>query len=305
MTSSPRRTRCVIRAGGLAALLVLATACGGQSATVDSDSGGTRADPGSLSIALVPGWDEDVAVTYLWKAVLEERGYEVDVREAEIAATFAGVAGGRTDLYFDAWLPTTHQSYWDELGEDLEIVGIWYAPARNNLTVPEALTEVNTIADLAEHAAEFDNRIVGIEAGAGLMRLTREEVMPVYGLDGFELTENSSAAMLAELQAAVEANEPIVVPLWEPHWAYAAMSLKVLEDPEGAFGEPDEIDIVATRGFSEEQPEVAEWLGRFGLTADELGTLQLLIREMGEGNEQEAAEEWIADNEALVNSWTG
>lgn len=298
MTSTPRSGKALL-SGGLAITLALTAACSGETETV----GGNGDDTGSVSIALVPGWDEDVAVTYLWKELLEEKGYEVDVLELEIAAAFAGVANGQIDLYLDAWFPTTHESYWEELGDDLDVIGRWYEPAVNNLSVPEYMEDVNSLADLAEHADEFDNRIVGIESGAGLMRITREEVMPAYGLDSFELAESSTAAMLTELQRAVDAEDPIVVPLWQPHWVYAALPMKPLEDPEGAFGEPDTIDIVATQGFAEDQPDVARWMGDFFLTPDQLGELQLLLQDHGDGNEQEAAAEWIAQNQELADSW--
>src|SRR5690554_3433376 len=57
----------------------------------------------------------------------------------------------------------------------------------------------------------------------------------------FELVESSTPAMLAALDSAVANDEPIVVTLWTPHWAYDAYPIKNLEDPDGAWGEPEEI----------------------------------------------------------------
>lgn len=284
-------------------MLAAVTACSGQTATVTSGAGGGSADPKAVSIALVAGWDEDIAATYLWKELLEERGYRITVQELDVASTFTGVANKQVDLYLDAWLPTTHESYWQRFGDKLEIASTWYEPADNNLTVPTYVTDVNSVADLKAHVAEFGGRIVGIEAGSGLMRLTRDSVMPTYGLGDFQLAESSSSAMLAALKSAIEAQEPIVVTLWRPHWAYTQLPLKVLSDPEKAYGEPDKIQAIAPKGFAADHPELAGWLAKFTLTSDQLGSLETLIQEKGTGHEQEAAKEWIAQNRQLVDSW--
>lgn len=284
------------------AMALTVGACSGQTATVNGGSGG-NGNTKTVSIALVAGWDEDNAATYLWKQVLEQRGYHVNVQQLDVASTFTGVANKQVDLYFDAWLPTTHQAYWTRLGDKLEVDATWYQPADNNLSVPNYVTNVNSLADLKAHAAEFGGQIVGIEAGAGLMRLTRDSVMPAYGLNDFQLSESSSSAMLAALKSAVAAKKPIVVTLWRPHWAYTQLPLKVLDDPNGAFGQADKIQAVAPKGFAADHPELARWLGKFKLTSEQLGSLELLLQEKGQGHEQEAAKEWIDKNRQLVDSW--
>ncbi|MGW0828783.1 glycine betaine ABC transporter substrate-binding protein [Streptomyces sp. NPDC002845] len=296
-----RKSRLALAAGSAGALLLLA-ACSGETASVgsggDSDSG-TR----SVSIAVVDGWDENVATTYLLKELLEERDYRVEVKSLDIASTFTAVANGQMDLYTDAWLPLTHEAYWERYKDDLEIVSTWYDTAESSLAVPEHMTDVNTIEDLKKHSKEFGSRIVGIEAGAGLMKLTRTSVMPAYGLDDFTLVEGSTAAMLAELDSATKNNEAVVVTLWQPHWAFTKYPIKPLKDPEGAFGEPDKAQAIASKEFTENNPEVVEWLNNFKFDSDQLGSLLLTMKDKGKGKEQEAAKEWIADNKSLVDSW--
>lgn len=286
---------------GIVAGLMLATSCSSETESFGSDSGG--ADDMSVSIAVVAGWDEDIAATYLWKELLEQEGYKVTVQDLDVASSFTGVANGQVDLYLDAWLPTTHETYWDQFGDDLAVVSSWYEPADLNLAVPQYVDDVNSIADLQGRASEFDDLIVGIEAGAGLMRLTRENVMPTYGLDDYDLVEGSSPAMLAALDKAIQDEQPIVVTLWRPHWAFTKYDIKALEDPDGAFGDPDTLQAIAGPDFADQNPEVAEWLSNFKLTSEQLGSLELLIQQKGQGNEQEAAKEWISQNEDVVDSW--
>jgi glycine betaine/proline transport system substrate-binding protein len=304
MNPISRRSLFPLAAGGVVGVLGLASGCSGQTTTVGSTGGGGGgAAAKTVSVAIVAGWDECTAITYLWKNLLEGKGYTVNLQELDIASTFAGVASKQVDLYMDAWLPVTHSSYWTRYSDQIESLNSWYSPADNLLVVPNYMTDVNTIADLTGRAAEFDNRIVGIEPGAGEMRLIKENVIPQYGLEDFKLQESSTAAMLAALRAAIKAEKPIVAPLWRPHWVFADMPIKVLEDPKKAFGPPDHIEVIARKGFVEEQPELAGWLKKLKASPDDMGSLMLLIRQKGAGQEQAAVKEWVGTNQALVDSW--
>ena len=296
MTRSPRRRSASLLAGLMALLLASITACSGSSGR--SGGGGGR----DISISVIAEWDEDVAASNLWKSLLEERGYTVDLRELDIASTFTGVANGQVDLYMDAWLPTTHQAYWDRWKDRLEVVSTWQE-GRNTVVVPDYVTDVNTVADLKGKAAQFDGRIVGIEAGAGEMAAMREKVIPTYGLTDFTLVEGSSLAMLASLDSAVEQKQPIVVTLWQPHWAFSRYPLKVLDDTQNAFGPPDRMQMIATRGWSAANPEVAGWLKNFRVTPAQLSDLMLTIQGAGTGREQAAAEQWVGANRSVVDAW--
>lgn len=286
------RTRTRVLGIALAGALAL-TACGGD----DGGGGGT------ISVGTI-GWTEDVAVNALWGHLMEERGYTWDTSTLEVGSLYAGVANGDLDLFMDAWLPFTHSDYWDQYGDQITDLTMWYDQAPLTWVVPAYVEDVNSIADLQGNADMFGGQIVGIESGSGLMRVSREAVMPDYGLEEeYELVEGSTAAMLAALENAVNDEEPIVVTLWEPHSAYAKWDLKNLEDPEGALGEPDEIHIIASQSFEEDFPEVAEWLGNFSIGSDELADLELKLEEAGEGSQTEAVQAWIEENQDLVDSW--
>src|SRR5690625_7862602 len=97
-----------IAALGAAAALAL-TACGSDDngdasngGTTDNGSSNGSTDNGgsedkNISIAIHSGWDEGIAVSYLWKAALEEAGYEVelgDPAEAEIGRASCRERGG-------------------------------------------------------------------------------------------------------------------------------------------------------------------------------------------------------------------
>ena len=309
MTRSPRRRSASLLAGLIALLVTSLTACSGSGSSFSGGSGGGSGSGGSggggnknVSISVVAGWDEDVAASNLWKSLLEERGYTVNLQELDIASTFTGVANGQVNLYMDAWLPTTHQSYWDRFKDQLEVVTTWQQ-GKNTIVVPNYVSDVNTVADLKGKGAEFDGRIVGIEAGAGEMKAMREKVIPAYGLTDFNLVEGSSPAMLASLDSAIKQKQPIVVTLWQPHWAFSRFPLKVLDDTQTAFGPPDNMQMIATKGWSAANPEVAGWLKNFKITPEQLSDLMLKIQSGGKGQEQDTAKQWAADNKSVVDTW--
>ncbi|MCQ9132913.1 ABC transporter permease/substrate binding protein [Streptomyces hilarionis] len=289
-------------------MVVLALVAGGMG-VLGSSSGTAEAsasDVGKgerITIGYIP-WDEGIASTYLWKELLEERGFDVTATQYAAGPLYTGVATGQIDFQTDAWLPTTHAEYWKKYGERLDDLGSWYGPTSLELAVPSYVKDVNSLADLESHASEFGGRITGIEPSAGMMGLLKDKVMGAYGLDGaYTVVDGSTPAMLAELKRAYAAKKPIAVTLWSPHWAYSDYDLKKLADPRGAWGKGDGVHTVARRGLADDHPEVGKWLKDFRMTEAQLTGLEARIQKAGKGGEQDAVRGWLKDNPGLVDRW--
>jgi glycine betaine/proline transport system substrate-binding protein len=258
-------------------------------------------DGRAIEIGWIP-WEEDIAVTNLWQVILEENGFEVTQTQTDVGPVFDGVATGELDLFLDAWLPSTHEDYWEQYSDQVEDLGAWLDEAPLTWVVPEYVEDINSIEDLQGNAEMFGGQIIGIEPGSGLARISEEEVMPTYGLeDEYTHVTSSTAAMLAELDAAISAEEPVLVTLWEPHPAYGRFELKNLEDPENALGDPDEIRNIAREGFSEEFPEVAQAMENMEIDADTLAGLTVSVLEAD--TELDGAQEWLEENVDVVRPW--
>jgi len=244
-------------------------------------------------------WVENIAVSNMWKVLLAERGYNTELVAVEKAVLYEGLSSGDLDLGIEIWLPETDKFYYEQYEDQLELGEVWYEGTELALVVPTYMENINSIEDLNEHAEKFDSTIVGIEPGASLMMLT-EDVMEAYHLK-FELQPSSEAAMLTELQTKMRNEEPVVVTLWKPHSSFAEMDLKVLEDPKNIYGDSENIYYVGRESFSQDYPEVAKWLNAFELDDEQLGTLMAAVENAE--SEVAGAKQWIAQNEALVNSW--
>ena len=95
--------------GELAAVTAVAalglTACGGGGGEAGGQaaSGLDNGDKQDVTIAVFNGWDEGIAASELWKAILEEKGYKVTLEYADPAPVFAGLSTGDYDLV--RWIP--------------------------------------------------------------------------------------------------------------------------------------------------------------------------------------------------------
>lgn len=280
---------------GLLAFTAL-TACG------SSDDGGNDSDDKTLTIPIAAGWDEDIAVSHLWKYVLEERGYTVKLPNLDVAPVFVGIKDGEADIFFDAWLPDTHEDYWDEYGDQVDDVKVWYdGKATNNLTVPEYM-DIDSIDELEEVGDDVDWEVTGIDPGAGLMRLS-QGALEEYGLEdaGYKLTSSSTPAMISELKKATDNEDPIVVTLWRPHWAYKAFPMKDLEDPKGAMGKGEELHLITRTDFKDDHPDIYEALENFEMKDSMLADLENTVLQEYEDDPEEGVEAWVKENQDYVD----
>lgn len=244
-------------------------------------------------------WAEAVAVSYLWKEILEEKDYTVNLTSLEVAPLFVGLNKGDLDVFMDAWLPTTHQSYWDQYKDSLDDYGVWYqGEAKIGLVVPKYV-DIKSVEDLKNRKDEFAGKIIGIDPGAGLMKATAK-ANDNYEL-GYDVVQSSEAAMMTALKKSYAANEPIVITGWSPHWMFAKYDLKYLEDPKGDFGGSETLHTLGNKNFTASNPEVVEMLKAFKLDDLQIGALQSYINE-GMAP-QEAGKKWISENREIVDGW--
>ncbi|MEU9754721.1 ABC transporter permease subunit, partial [Streptomyces althioticus] len=125
-------------AGGMG--LFGGTAGSGDTTANDKNVG----DGKKVSIGYIP-WDEGVASTYLWKEILEQRGFEVEAKQLDAGPLYTALAQGDVDFQTDAWLPTTHAEYWKKYGDRLEDLGTWYEETTLELSVPAYMKDVNSL----------------------------------------------------------------------------------------------------------------------------------------------------------------
>ncbi|QAS51696.1 glycine betaine ABC transporter substrate-binding protein [Halobacillus litoralis] len=152
------------------------------------------------------------------------------------------------------------------------------------------------------YGEELNYEITGIEAGAGVVATAETAVEEYENLSGWEVSTSSSGAMATALGEAVENEEPIVVTGWTPHWKFAKYDLKYLEDPKEVFGGEEQIKTMVRQGLEEEKPNAYKILDQFNWEAADMESVMLEIT--NGTSEQEAAQNWISENQDKVDAWT-
>ncbi|MBJ2248513.1 MULTISPECIES: glycine betaine ABC transporter substrate-binding protein [Pseudomonas] len=273
----------------------------GAAATLVVAMGSTlaSADSKTLSIGYVDGWSDSVATTHVAAEVIKEKlGYDVKLQAVATGIMWQGVATGKLDAMLSAWLPVTHGEYWAKNKDKVVDYGPNFKDAKIGLIVPEYV-KAKSIEDLKTDTT-FKNKIVGIDAGSGVM-LKTDEAIKQYGLD-YKLQASSGAAMIAELTRAEDKQESIAVTGWVPHWMFAKWKLRFLDDPKGIYGAAESVNSIGSKGLEKKAPEVAAFLKKFQWASkDEIGEVMLAIQEGAKPDA--AAKDWVAKHPERVAQW--
>lgn len=103
-------------------------------------------DGDKITLAFV-AWDSEIASTHMIGKVLEDIGYDVTLTVLEAAGMWNAVATGSADALVAAWLPGTHEAYYEDLKEDFIDLGANLDGAGIGLVVP-AYMDIDSIEDL-------------------------------------------------------------------------------------------------------------------------------------------------------------
>ena len=251
-------------------------------------------------------WSDAEFVTKLAaKLIKDELGQEVELVQTDVAPLYQGVSRGDLDAMMMAWLPQTHADYYAKIKDDVETLGTVYDGAKLGWVVPNYIPEdaISSIEDLAkdEVKEKLGNTIQGIDPGAGLTRLS-EQALKDYGLDDYKLQISSEAGMLTTVDRAVRSENWFVATSWSPHWMFGKYDIRYIEDTKTSLGEAEHVDVLARKGFKEDNPEVAEFLSRMKLPIDDL---QAGMFNAQEGSYEESVAKYIEDHPDQVKAWLG
>lgn len=282
--------------------LVLVFVTGMSFAAGEGEEGAGAEDLGNVRIGYVE-WDREPAHTFMIGEVMERIGFDVTVLSLANPAMWEAIATGDIDAHVSAWLPATHAAFWEEHSDVLVDLGPHFEGAGLGLVVPTYLEDINSIEDLVANAEMFDNTITGIDPGAGMMSQTDDAIAnDTTGLGVFELTEGSDASMMGALSDAISREEPIVVTGWDPHIKFARFDLKILEDPDGIFGEEETINTIVREGLEEENPAAYRFFAETDWFAVHEPINEIMVLSADGMRSEEAAEQVVDEYFDMINA---
>jgi glycine betaine/proline transport system substrate-binding protein len=242
-------------------------------------------------------WDTEVASTNVVAEVLKGMGYDVTITPLDNSIMWESVSKGESDGMVSAWLPKTHGSQYAQYKDQVDDLGANLTGAKVGIAVPSYMN-VNSIEELTDQAGK---KITGIEPGAGVVTAAENTIKQYDNLKDWTVETSSSGAMTVALGQAIKKQEPIVITGWTPHWMFAKYDLKYLADPKKAMGNAEEIHTIVRKGLKEDQPEAYKVLDHFHWSEKDMEKVML---EINNGKDpQQAAQDWIKENQKTVDSW--
>ncbi len=243
-------------------------------------------------------WDTEIASTHVLGEVLEEEGFNVELVQLDPAIMFSSVASGEVDASISVWAPSTHASYLERYGDQFENLGVHTPGAVTGMVVPEYM-DVDSIEDLTDEAGQ---EIIGIEPGAGVVEQTNAAIEHYDNLSDWSVQASSTGAMLTAFGQAIQNEEEVVITGWSPHWIFLEYDVKYLEDPDGVYGEGEELETIVREGFQEDNPIAYDIIDSFHWEASDMEQVMVYIQD--DMSPQAAAEKWVEENPELVSEWT-
>ncbi|MBD3281147.1 hypothetical protein GF391_00175 [Candidatus Uhrbacteria bacterium] len=99
----------------------------------------------------IPPWPGATVKSRVVAQVLQEIGYETEIKEMDASVVYASIADKQVDVNVAGWMPTTHADYWEEFKDDLEIAGINVTQSWLGLGVPDYVDSgIQSLEDLAK-----------------------------------------------------------------------------------------------------------------------------------------------------------
>nr|WP_246026233.1 choline ABC transporter substrate-binding protein [Saccharospirillum alexandrii] len=255
------------------------------------------------------GWTDITATTALTSVVLESIGYETESQLLSVPVTYRSLENGDIDVFLGNWMPTMEADIapYRDAGT-IDILGTNLEGAKYTLAVPQYVYDagVQSFADIAEYADEFDNQIYGIEPGNDGNRLIQSMIdQNAFGLGDFEVVESSESGMLSQVGRADRRDNWIVFLGWEPHPMNANFDLAYLDGGDDFFGPNYGGATVHTnvrKGYAEECANVGRLLTNQTFTLAMENEVMALILDEGM-RPNDAATQWLSANSDVLDVW--
>ncbi len=255
------------------------------------------------------GWTDVTATTALAGRLLQDLGYRPEITVLSVPVTYTSMRNRDIDVFLGNWMPSMEadrRPFVDD--RSIDVLGPNLTGAKYTLAVPvyTHAAGLRDFADIARFSDALKSSIYGIEAGNDGNRLILKMIAEnQFGLGGFRLVESSEQGMLAAVERAYRAREPIVFLGWAPHPMNMRFEVQYLSGGDTTFG-PDfggaTVYTNTRAGYSSECPNVGRLLANLKFTLAGESEMMDAILTRQEPPEAAAAA-WLAANPATVDAW--
>lgn len=290
----------------------------------------------------VPTWTGAQAIAHLLGAVVEMRiGGKVEMVPGNNATIFQAMDQGKGDIdvHPDVWLPN-QESFTKKYVDGAGSVTLSSNPYQGNqgFCVSKDFAKANNITDIADLgrpdvAALMDSDGNGkgemwIGAPGWASANVNEVKVRDYGLlDFIEPIRAEESVKTARIKDSIAKGEGYAFYCYKPHAVWYMFDVEMLTEPtydpaKYVMVQPSddadwyeksevatkdalkEVQIAWSKSLGDRSPAIAEFFGRFSLTADDVSNFAFEIS--GQGRDPaEVAREWVEANPERVDAWLG
>jgi glycine betaine/proline transport system substrate-binding protein len=312
-----------------ALMLALALAACGESKDDDSGGGDQSASGGGKDCGKVvlneQAWAGSTANTYIAKNVLEDKlGCDVEITKITEIPAFQAMADGKTDAVLEDWQHVDqYKQYIDKAGTVVQggPLGVeghigWFIPK----FVMDEHPEFKTWEGLKGKEDVFNNEFLG---GDPSYVQKDKELIEALGLDLKHVTAGAEPAQVARWSQAYKQKKPVLFYWYTPQYLNQQYDLaevklpprtdanKDCKDDAKAGGDPEQykceydvtiINKLFSKKFADSGSPAYDVLKKMKLTNED----QELVAKAIAGDKQdpdEAAQDWIKDNQDKVDTW--
>ena len=290
----------------------------------------------------VPTWTGAQAIAHLLGAVVEMRiGGKVEMVPGNNATIFQAMDQGKGDIdvHPDVWLPN-QESFTKKYVDGAGSVTLSSNPYQGNqgFCVSKDFAKANNITDIADLgrpdvAALMDSDgngkgVMWIGAPGWASANVNEVKVRDYGLlDFIEPIRAEESVKTARIKDSIAKGEGYAFYCYKPHAVWYMFDVEMLTEPtydpaKYVMVQPSddadwyeksevatkdalkEVQIAWSKSLGDRSPAIAEFFGRFSLTADDVSNFAFEIS--GQGRDPaEVAREWIEANPERVDAWLG
>jgi glycine betaine/proline transport system substrate-binding protein len=222
------------------------------------------------------GWTDVTATSAVFSSLLRRVGYIPTITVLSVPVTYASLKNKDIDVFLGNWMPAQEADRRAYVQEgSVEVGRANLTGAKYTLAVPGYTYEsgLKTFADIEHFAPQLNSSIYGIEPGNDGNRLVLSMIKQnLFGLGSFKLIESSEQGMLAEVERAVHAHQPIVFLGWDPHPMNMRFDMRYLSGGDAVFGPHYGEAAVYTNtraGYAKECPNMGRLLKNLSFTTQQ------------------------------------
>ena len=305
----------------LVALLSLSFFLTSNSSAVESQ------DPIKLTLH---DWTGQHITTNIMAEVLKEAGYNIELIQADYIAQFAGLQTGDLHVAMEMW-ETTGRDAIDEYTPDGRVVNVgstemdaieeWWYPSYMKEECP-GLPNWEALNECAEAFSTMETAPMGRYLGGPVTwGGFDDERVEALNLDWEVVHAGTDAALFAELEAAYQRQDPIMLWVYAPHWApskyegefvdFPAYTTECYTDPSWGINPNSAYDCGKPRGpiwkiasskLKEKWPGAYDAVEAFNINNDEMGQMVAEVDLDGRSLEDVVAD-WMSSNSSRWQTW--